>query len=206
MESNKRTQTGYLGPLHYVDSYLITRHPLPILATLNPFGSLEAKFWINYTILYIIFLLTSIYIHLKVIITNRTTLTQLSVIIHFLISPSALRCFNATNITGLLFKSLFSFSFWTFEVLFGVDLWEALVGQTFEDEVNTWHDITYLETQFVFDPTIIDYSLIGFGLLEREFIFTRKIRGVAAIGDSPFMGESEENIVDINIPRVNLPA
>ena len=41
-----------------------------------------------------------------------------------------------------------SLTFWTFDILYGVDLWSALVDQTFESKVENWDDINILNTNF----------------------------------------------------------
>ena len=52
-------------------------------------------------------------------------------------------------ISGVLFKAIFSFSFWSCDVLYGVDLWSALVGQTFETKVEVWGNISWFDTRFI---------------------------------------------------------
>ena len=48
-----------------------------------------------------------------------------------------------------MIELLLSFSFWTFNVLYNVDLWSALVGQTFEPKIDSWQDFNWFDSQFV---------------------------------------------------------
>ena len=44
---------------------------------------------------------------------------------------------------GMLLNLAFSFTFWTFNTLYGVDIWSALVSQNFETKVESWRQANY---------------------------------------------------------------
>ena len=127
-----------LGPFKVDQKYFATRHPLPILTAIKPFSSLEAKFWINYSTLYIVYLISIISTLLLIQSTNLHIIPGWAVISHMQ-HVQWIYLFGA----GFLFEAIFSFSFWTFSVLFEMDLWAALVGQNFESKVETWENISW---------------------------------------------------------------
>ena len=106
-----------VGPMTESKLYLVTRQPLQTAGSINPFGSLKPKFWMNYALIYIIFVLISFCIHLS--LKHRLSLRYC---IDAIISPSM------SNGNILLGPSLIAFAFWTFNILYGVDLWDVLSG------------------------------------------------------------------------------
>ena len=168
-----------LGPFGMDRRHFVTRHPLPLLTTIRPFSSLGEKFWINYSILYILFIFASI-----------LSLSQLKCIkpvevINAILEPIGSYWINMV-ISGLLLKFIFSFTFWSFNTLYGIELWSSLVGQRFESNVETWQNISWFDTQFVATPlydnrelanNLLQYNLLvyyaQFGIVkEPSFTFT----------------------------------
>ena len=144
-----------IGPIFMKEVYFVTRHPLQTISTLNPFASLDKKFWINYALLFVTLFLLSTVLHITLF--QRKNFEQFIVTI---ISPSELLWIKVMK-SGILLSCLISFAFWTFNILYGVDLREVLVGQTFEPEVNSWDDIRWFETQFVFvEPSLVIVCII----------------------------------------------
>ena len=95
----------------------------------------------NYSFLYIIVALAAIAIEIK--LTPNMRFNHLGL---FLISPSETKWFR----WGLAVVAVWTFGIWTFENLFGIDLHTALVNQTLEAEVNSWNDLNFFETQFIY--------------------------------------------------------
>ena len=119
-ESGDRTP---IGPILGQKLFFVTRHPLANFNYVNPFRSLDSKFWINYTSLFIIFLLLSLHIHIKLFAKIDTRRAM-----KIITSPE--EAFWTQVIKSmLLVQCLISFTFWTFQVLFGIDLWSVLVGK-----------------------------------------------------------------------------
>ena len=138
MHNGLEIQRSPIGPIPVDEIYFVTRHPLSTMAPVKPFSALEVKFWINYFLIYIIFVLITLNIHS--LLTKHLDVTQT---VTAFIAPTS----NAK--IGGKFLCLFSFSFFTFSTLYGIDLWSALVGQTFEAKIDTWKDIDWLNSQFV---------------------------------------------------------
>lgn len=111
-----------IGPIISDSFYFVTRHPLPILGRINPFGSLDIKIWFNYSCLFIVLVLASVGTH--VMMSNAVVIKE---IISSIISPWASYWANMF-IFAIFLKLITIFTFWTFNILFGVDLWSALVG------------------------------------------------------------------------------
>ena len=155
--SNLLHWTKPIGPLADEQSYFVTRYPLPTVGSVNPFAALPAKFWLNYSSLYVITALAFIGIHLKLF--HRMTFEHISATF---VSPSILTQSGIMAKSALMLPCLASFTFWTFDNFFGVDLQELLVGQTFESKVNSWDDINFFETQFVFIPNLARYPFEEF--------------------------------------------
>ena len=122
--------------------YFVTRHPLASVANIRPFGSLEAKYWMNYSLLYIIIGLASIGVELR-LTSLRLTLKRF---IELLMFPVETKWFKL----GMSICAVWSFAVFSFHNLFGVDLQAALVSQNFESEVNDWQDINFFDTLFVY--------------------------------------------------------
>lgn len=142
--------------------YFATRHPLASVAEIRPLGSLEPKFWINYSLIYIIIGLTCICIELQLSFLKL----NLKRIIVILTLPAESKWFKM----GFMICALWSFSIWSFNNLYGIDLHTALISQSFENEVNDWQDINFFDTQFVYiqrDNNRIS-NLLAPGFLEMQ--------------------------------------
>ena len=111
-----------IGPIISQKYYFVTRHPLLTLNMMNPFASLEIKFWINYFLLYIILILVSTCSYWSCY--NKLTLKQ---IIMPIISLSN-SYWSLMLKSGVMFPCLISFTFFTFSHLYGVDLASVVVG------------------------------------------------------------------------------
>lgn len=120
------------GPFESDQLYFVTRHPLPILTGIRPFSSLQDKFWLNYAMIYSIFVLLSLCAYFTWI--KRLNFSNFFAI---LMEPADLVWYQPFP-RGLLLRVAFSFTFWTFNVLYGVDLWSTLVSQQFEAKVESW--------------------------------------------------------------------
>lgn len=128
-----------LGPFQVDPKYFVTRHPLHVLTPFKPFSSLHWKYWLNYSTLYIFFTLTTIAIHIK--LDNGLNTPDL---LYALFSPWQSRWLgDKSNL-----RVISSFGFWTFNLLYGVDLWSTLTSQKFEGKVENWHDIDFFQTEF----------------------------------------------------------
>ena len=112
-----------IGPVVISRAYFATRHPLQISGQINPFDSLADKFWINYFILYVLLVLGSIGIHLHTF--KHIYVKQ---IIGTIISPAD-STWSPVIKSQIMLQCLISFTFWTFDILYGVDLWAILVGK-----------------------------------------------------------------------------
>lgn len=122
-DDNNLFQYPLIGPIFSIKYYFATRHPLPTVSSINPFDSLDHKFWINFSLIYIILVLSSISIHF--FLFQRINVKQLSLAIT---SPAS--SFREQMIkSGLLLPCLITFTFWVFDLLYGVDLQTVLVGQ-----------------------------------------------------------------------------
>ena len=143
--------TTHVGPVISKKSYFVTRHPLQKVSTLNPFASLDIKLWINYGLIHAIIVLISLHIQI-----NKIKGLNFKHLIHSIISPE--ESFRSDIFSfGLNLSCLVSFTFWTFSTLYGVQLQGVLVVQTFEPEVNSWEDIKFFDTQFVYVP---EFSIV----------------------------------------------
>ena len=111
-----------IGPIIKDQLYFVTRHSLPTVNGINPFASLAPKFWLNYLILSLISILISMLIHLKMFKT-----ISLKEVIEIIISPSESH-WSGLSKAGNMLPCLIAFTFWTFSILYGVDLASALVG------------------------------------------------------------------------------
>ena len=104
-----------IGPLYHFNIYFATRHPRSSISSINPFASLNTKFWINYALLYAIMMMVYIFINL-VLFKKLVSTTDSNSILSEMVR------------SGLMLPCLMSFTFWTFNTLFGVDLASVLVG------------------------------------------------------------------------------
>ena len=165
-----------LGPFEVERKHFVTRHPLPLTTGIKPFSSLSRKFWLNYCMLFLIFILASI---------TMAFLSQTDSMNIFLISTQWIRAIIDPKdtlwlnifISGLLLKAIFSFSFWSCDLLYGMDLWSALVGQRFETEVDYWANISWFKTQFVLvdiqqtreiADSLLEHNLMQFYMFKRR--------------------------------------
>ena len=122
--------------------YLVTRHSFPISSNVNPFGSLSEKFWISYFLVYFSFCFVVTYFS-----GLRKQLDYFVEILQIWISPSNTKWFHIVK-AGILFQFVWTFTTWSFDFLYGIDLWSVLVNQRFEKEVNGWEDLVWHKTQF----------------------------------------------------------
>ena len=159
-----------LGPFPDVENtYLVTRHPLATVANVKPFGSLGTNFWTNYLTLYVIFTLAAVCAEIK-LIRDKVDMKHIFMLLVF---PSESRWFK----WGLSISLAWSFTIWTFSQLYGVDLHAALVGQTFEGQVNEWGDLNFMDTQFIYMITANYYGiqrLVAPSFLELNLMFERR--------------------------------
>ena len=68
-----------------------------------------------------------------------------------------------------MFQLIWEFGFWTFEVIYGVDLWTILTVQRFEPEVESWNDISWHKAKFVYDlesPTLVQPGMLEHALIK----------------------------------------
>ena len=155
----------------------------------NPFASLDTNFWMNYTLLYIISALIIIFIHRNI----SGGISPKNFIIA-IISPFHLLTSQIVK-SLILFQCLISFGFWTFNILFGVDLWSSLVKQTFESEVNSWDDISWFETQFVITPFSSFFRILSYSkdLLNYDYLYLRLV-------------QTDNTLTKVNAPSLSLPS
>ena len=129
----------YLGPFPDIEElYLVTRHPLAPRSKVKPFGSMDAKFWINYILIFSIFILISLSGEIKFITFNQ--------MLRSMIFPTQTKLFKLC--LGL--AAIWSFTIWTFNQIYGIDLHKSLVGQIFEKEINEWNDFNFFQCQFIY--------------------------------------------------------
>ena len=191
MEDHTRSWNSMIGPVIRDKAYFVTRHPLSVKSGIKPFSSLNAKIWTNYFFLYIILTLASIYIHMEL-----TRNMSLSNFLQLVLNPSEV-LWQSLFRGCLLMQCMGSFAFWTFDILYGVDLWSALVAQTFEPEVNDWNDIQWFNAEFIFVPNLALYRAksVSENLLHKNLIdfhmlnFTQRGRR-----DRPFKSVGYENV------------
>ena len=149
--SGIKSSAVFIGPIIATELYFVTRQPLPTARVINPFASLDSKFWMNFSLLYVTFILATVCIQVEIFKSKGLNAKR---IVAAVVSPSAESEFRIGEMmkAGITLPCLMAFAFWTFETLYGVDLQAVLVKQTFEREVNSWDDIKFFETQFVFAP------------------------------------------------------
>ena len=97
------------------------------MSTINPFDSLGIKIWLNYSLIYVVLILVLITIYVK--IKGKLNVTQLLLTIYY---PSDSYWIQMLEF-GVMLPCLISFTFWTFNELYGVDLASTLVGMKFRD-------------------------------------------------------------------------
>ena len=120
--SDEKTPFTTVGYISTGELYFATRHPLRIKGSTSPLKALEEKVWLNYSILYILFILTSSCIYLWMfhgICVNQAVMC--------FISPSQPQWSHILT-SGFMLPCLILFTFWTFTFSLGVDLWTALIG------------------------------------------------------------------------------
>lgn len=175
LENQAKHTLTILGPFQVNRKHFVTRHPLPITTGIKPFSSLSHKFWLNYSTLYLMFTLASISMALlsQTNSINTITVTQW---LKTIIDPNDSLWLNIFK-SGLLYKAIFSFSFWSCDLLYGMDLWSALVGQRFETKVDYWANITWFDTRFVLvdiqhmreiSNSLLEFNLMTFYLYETK--------------------------------------
>ena len=87
--ADRSVRANLIGPFEDDRKYFATRYPLPIWTGFQPFSSLQDKFWINYSVLYLITVLISIFIQL--LWTKHIRITDL---ISSMVQPTELRHLN----------------------------------------------------------------------------------------------------------------
>ena len=137
---------SFIGPIEREVEYFVSRHSLPLKEQINPLKSLDKSVWLAYSLFYLIVIMTSFIILLRMKKFNG----EYGKVLLISIFPSDTNWFKMAQ-SFLMIKLLMSFTFWTFNVLFGIDLWSVLITQTFETEVNSWEDINWPNSQFVWD-------------------------------------------------------
>ena len=69
-----------------------------------------------------------------------------------------------------MLKLLGIFALWTFDILFGIDLWGVLTVQKFEPEIDSWSHIDWHQTKFGF----MQKWVIQNGVLESELHYWKR--------------------------------
>lgn len=100
-----------------------------------------------------------------------------------------------------LITGIWSFSILSFQTLFGIDLTTALVSQTFEEEVNQWKDINFIDTQFIFEGiNFLDNSrILGPGYLEYHLIYLQKFHTKAKLVLSKERLKEFGNVIKLSV-------
>ena len=111
------------GPVDKREFYFGSRHPFALPTTINPFDSLQDKIWMNYGLLYFIFVLVSISIYVKLFRGSNSLL-----FIDTFFSPSE-PTWSLMFKSGTMLPCLVLFTLWTFNFSLGVDLWGALISK-----------------------------------------------------------------------------
>ena len=125
MPDDDKLWTTPIGPINTIKKYFVTRHPLLIQSNLNPFASLDNKFWTNYCLLYALFILTAFSFQIGII---KSGFLNAKVMASVVTSPSD-SFGNDLVSSSVMLPCLISFTFFTFDVLYGVDLQVILVGK-----------------------------------------------------------------------------
>ena len=132
------------------EHYFITRQPFQKEAKIRPFDSLNLSVWtaLGWNYLSIAISCIVIWGALK----SQLAIDELDKIMGWifmdtLFNPSDLHWQKIVK-SGSLFATLIAFNMWTFNVLYGMNLRAALIGQEFEMEINGWGNLSYFETYF----------------------------------------------------------
>ena len=135
----------------------MSRHPKSFAAKLKPFDSLSGSIWS---------VILSIYaaIVLSVVVVLRglkefspeyeSSKALVRSAIEAMMDPAQLY-WQKIAISGAAFQLLITFNLWTFNILYGINLRSALIGQNFEREVNSWDDIEFFKAHLAID---MDYQ------------------------------------------------
>ena len=164
-----------VGYFDYEQVHFVTRHPLPYIQKVNnPMKSLHHYFWITYTMVYFFFALASTIFYWKL----RSNFLAMD-LLEIWLTPSDTKWFRIMR-AGLLFQLLWTFVLWTFDILFGIDLWTVLMVQKFEPHVNNWDDISWHETMFIFvvshkedKPQVIQPGQLELNLFQTQNLKSR---------------------------------
>ena len=108
-----------IGPIYHYNIYLASRHSLPTVSSINPFSSLNTKFWLNYGFLGVIMTLSLISINIKLLNGRHFNLLDFA---------SFKSILSEMVRSGLMLPCLITFTVWSFNQLYGVDLASVLVG------------------------------------------------------------------------------
>ena len=126
----------------------MSRHSFPEEAKIRPFESLNSKIWAAFSFNYCTFVVSCIiifYLCRPDILSNERPKAILWALLGTTIDPSGQYWFKILK-SGAMFQVLVVFNLWTFNVLYGINLRDSLIIQRFELEVNSWDDITMLQT------------------------------------------------------------
>ena len=130
--------------------YFVSRHPFEVEAKIRPFDSLSRSIWAAFSFNYLTFIVASVLIYglLKPYLRNvEGAKILIRNFFETLFDPSGLYWQRVIK-AGKLFRILIAFNFWTFNVLYGMNLRAALISQEFEFEINGWANLTDWKTHF----------------------------------------------------------
>ena len=106
---------GYFSNPNY---YFVTRHPKSTMSDIRPFASLQTKIWLQYSILYVIFMLTSIFVYF----VSKSPWST-SWVIRIFFCPVEPWSIDYSYLKfGLIFTLFWPFMTWTFTLFYGIDL------------------------------------------------------------------------------------
>ena len=88
--------------------------------------------------------------------------------IQVLVAPTRVKWLHLLT-AGAMLRVLWEFTCWTFNILYGIDLWSALTVQRFEPEIESWADFPWHRVTFLFTVNIM-LTAPQPGLLERDLI------------------------------------
>ena len=85
-----------------------------------------------------------------------------------LVAPTRVKWLHLLT-AGAMLRVLWEFTYWTFNILYGIDLWDTLTVQRFEPEIESWADFPWHRATFLFPGHMI-LTAPQPGLLERDLL------------------------------------